>query len=414
MENEKLICDCCGEEIDLTNIKENAKDIMVKELLCADCFSDLYRICDLCSEYELLEDMETINDDLLFCRHCFETDGDVFYCEYHERYEHDIYKIRVQNYGTICDDAYTYSGVFDYCEECGDFFMSEDMDYSGDEIVCEQCSQGNIKGYHAHSSSYGDNKLYANAHNQNENPLMFGFELEVERKRSPLSIGTMAKQLAEDTKFVVLERDSSLDDGFEIISYPFSMEYMNCSGEEEVYRMLKKLDKEKYASHDTNTCGLHFHVGRHELGDNGIERHKTVMNVMCIVEYFKEELTIFSRRKENNLNKWSKFMTTYMTKSELTREIIMDIILDDNDRSKYRAVNLNNDNTIEFRIFRGTTRFETFMASFELVHNIVAYALENKITDLNKLDFVEIATYKCDEYISDYLTEKGLMTEATI
>ena len=60
------------------------------------------------------------------------------------------------------------------------------------------------------------------------------------------------------------------------------------------------------------------------------------------------------------------------------------------------------------RLFRGTLKKETFLATLELVHNICKYAKENTINDLEALDFYTISTYDKNEYIGDYLELKGI------
>lgn len=48
---------------------------------------------------------------------------------------------------------------------------------------------------------------------------------------------------------------------------------------------------------------------------------------------------------------------------------------------RYTAVNLMPENTIEFRIFRGTLRYETFMATIEFTHYLCELA--RKLSDEN-------------------------------
>jgi hypothetical protein len=45
-----------------------------------------------------------------------------------------------------------------------------------------------------------------------------------------------------------------------------------------------------------------------------------------------------------------------------------------NDIDRYEAVNFRNHDTIELRLFRGTLRYETFVATLELAHALVEFA----------------------------------------
>jgi hypothetical protein len=51
-------------------------------------------------------------------------------------------------------------------------------------------------------------------------------------------------------------------------------------------------------------------------------KHNTISKINIVCEYFKEELILLSRRKESQLNRWSKFTTRGINKDDLTIEQI--------------------------------------------------------------------------------------------
>ena len=65
--------------------------------------------------------------------------------------------------------------------------------------------------------------------------------------------------------------------------------------------------------------------------------------------------------------------------------------------------------TVEFRIFKSTTDYDTLMATWELVNNIVAYANDHEIKLNSMPSFYEIATYQENNYISEYMETMGLL-----
>lgn len=76
----------------------------------------------------------------------------------------------------------------------------------------------------------------------------------------------------------------------------------------------------------------------------------------------------------------------------------------------HRAINFENANTIEFRIFRGTLKFETLMASIELVNNICLYV--NELEDETELEFTtfeDIVNYKPSQYLKQYCIERKII-----
>ena len=77
---------------------------------------------------------------------------------------------------------------------------------------------------------------------------------------------------------------------------------------------------------------------------------------------------------------------------------------------RYVAVNLENYNTIEFRLFRGTLRYKTFLATLQLVDEICYCAInmtDKEMEDLSWSDFVSRILPKKYELI-EYLKSKRL------
>lgn len=74
-------------------------------------------------------------------------------------------------------------------------------------------------------------------------------------------------------------------------------------------------------------------------------------------------------------------------------------------------MNLQNYNTIEFRIFRGTLKYETFIATLELVHEICTRAIDATDRDFETMcwgDFVKGIDKDKKPYLIDYLKLKDL------
>ena len=81
---------------------------------------------------------------------------------------------------------------------------------------------------------------------------------------------------------------------------------------------------------------------------------------------------------------------------------------------RYVAVNLVNSDTIEFRLFRGTLRYKTFIATLQLVDEIcycAANMTDSEFEAMSWLDFVQRILPKKPELI-DYLKEKRLYVNA--
>ena len=81
---------------------------------------------------------------------------------------------------------------------------------------------------------------------------------------------------------------------------------------------------------------------------------------------------------------------------------------------RYTCVNLNNYHTIEFRIFRGTLKYNTLVATLQLVNKICDIAIkmtDGELTSLNWCDFVS----SIDEpELINYLKERRLYVNEPI
>ena len=82
----------------------------------------------------------------------------------------------------------------------------------------------------------------------------------------------------------------------------------------------------------------------------------------------------------------------------------------DKNKGRYTAVNLENNDTVEFRLFRGTLRYKTFIAALQLVYEICRFAIElddKKMEGLSWSKFVSLIPPEKKELI-EYLKSKRL------
>ena len=400
--SKKYNCEYCSSEVELEVIETSEHEIMVDEHLCESCFYDIYGYCEYCGDIILKDELMWIeNGDTLACEYCTEHNSNIIWCEDHDCYEYqeDENIITLANGNTICRDAFEWGEYF-YCEDCEEYYH---VDYacwceSNECYYCEDCIDNHqsqyISEYHDHD--YDDEFRMTIEDRKNDNKLFFGMEIEIEANHRN-NHDNLASAILNRTDDFVFEEDGSLNNGFEVISMPFSRNYMKDTLEDTLKDILKTINNHNYEG--KNTCGLHFHVS--------YEAIRSIPNLLKIVEYYKEELTILSRREESSLNRWSPFYTKNFNKEEITDEMINEIV--DDYCSRYHAINLDNDYTVEFRIFKSTTNHETLMATWELVNNIVAFANDHEV-ELNAMpSFYEIATYQENNYIENYMETMGLL-----
>jgi len=114
-----------------------------------------------------------------------------------------------------------------------------------------------------------------------------------------------------------------------------------------------------------------------------------------------EELLKFSRRTHKQLKQWA---TRYGLK-EHPKDILK---CAKGDRERYTCVNLTNYHTIEFRIFRGTLKLNTLLATLQLIDRICDVALylsDEELKDMSWSTFVAGCT---QPELVQYLKERRL------
>ena len=240
-------------------------------------------------------------------------------------------------------------------------------------------------GYRPHVQFY----LTPSEIEQKENNLYIGFELEFDYTKRTLS-PTDKKRVIKDnnnilrsSEYLYYMLDGSVRNGLEMISQPSTYKFylLNRNNFENVFNSVKS---HGYVA--SSACGLHFHINKDFFSSDltSDEYYSSLQKLLTIWDKFWPDLVKLSKRTPQKLYRWAG-------KYNISPNSIVDKIVDCNVRgernpsfSKYMAVNLNHNDTIEFRIFSSTLDLDEFYAMLKFVVN-VAYT----------------AKYKDDEYIKD-------------
>lgn len=405
MEENTHICSDCNEII-TGEVYENDEGGEI----CEGC-SENYITCCNCDN--IIHKDNAIWDEggyNVYCESCYD---DIFTrcvrcdCEI----ERDNAYIGEDDNEYYCNDCY--NDNYTSCENCGDYHHFDNMTYIDeyDGYYCENCyaefMEGNvIKGYHNRdipiTLKYLDTEILEGM--TKDDLIYFGTETEVENKGGSISNNEMARKIRQEFRELelVFEEDGSLNNGFEIISQPMTMNYIKAN-KDKFKKMFEMLQENGFASHDTRTCGLHIHFSRVAFKD---DEEKCLQKLALFFDTFKEEIKTFSRRKDFN---WCSFASDNMKNSSINdRYLKSGLVLKDyykDNASHHIAINNGNTNTIEIRIFKGTLKFETYMASLEFVNNLIL-SIKNKNT--RKISFNNVINYKDTEYLKEYCESKNI------
>lgn len=152
--------------------------------------------------------------------------------------------------------------------------------------------------------------------------------------------------------------------------------------------MFEYLDKEGYKGHDCKTAGLHIHANRSYLGKSRISQELVISKILYILEKFNDEICVIARRD----NEYSEFVGSKKEENSL-----VELYGKYKDHGKRAALNLQHKDTIEFRMFKSTLKYETFILTLEFVKDIIDYA--------KSVDIEEIELAKWSDLMNCFSTE---------
>lgn len=327
MREETFVCTSCGEEFPTSQRFE-----FDGQELCQHCLDAETVVCHVCGE-RLWNDNNEGSDSIPLCQHCY-------------------------------DRYYT------NCVRCGALLRVEDARYHADdedeeEPLCEGCYARAIRARMIQDYYYKPEPIF-----YGEGCRFFGVELEIdcggESDNSARSILDVAN--GNGLEHLYCKHDGSLDDGFELVSHPMTLDYhqkeMPWAG------ILRSAVEMGYKSHQAGTCGLHIHVNRNAFGATEVQQDASIARILYFFEKHWEELLKFSRRTQRQLDRWA---ARYGYKEQPSD--ILEHAKKGGHGGRYTCVNLQNDSTIEFRMFRGTLKLNTLIATLQLVDRICDVAL---------------------------------------
>jgi hypothetical protein len=308
--------------------------------LCPSCLSRC-AVCSFC-ENAAPRVWNTVGDDTI-CRSCIRLYG----------YElcggcHDYAR-------GLTDTAYGDSRVCrscainDYwsCDGCG--VLIDEDDYCTDCAESANENPGGIFDY-----SYKPAPIF-----HGDGPLYLGAELEitVPWRRTADCVGIAYRHLGS---LGYVKEDSSIGCGFEIVTHPMTHEWAT---ENFPWRMLDDLEQ---VGCDGENNGLHIHLSRAGFSSPGhIFRwmkllHRNAEAVQRIARRSCEEWAAFTTHDRVNAKHYAKGATG----------------------ARYRAINTQNRDTFELRVFASSLNRQEVAAAFALAAASVEYTRDLQVTDL--------------------------------
>ena len=332
-------------------------------------------VCTQCGAELRPEAAQYVGDEAV-CPSCAETDTTVCsYCGERIWREHDA----GDSDTPLCDACY--ESHYTRCVRCGRLIPFSSAYYQEDDEdeafpYCEECFHEASQTIHCYSYKpipifYGDGPMY------------MGVELEVDDGGK--DSGNARKILSvfnRNAEYGYIKSDGSLDDGLELVTHPCTLKaHLQEVPWEETLEKIRSLG---YFSHQESTCGLHVHVNRSFFGNTSVQQDERIGHVLYLFERFWQELLRFSRRTQRQVEQWAARYGYKDTGREILEHAKKSY------QGRYTCVNLTNANTIELRIFRGTLKYNTLIATLQFVEKLCSVAISLSQEELQALSWSDL------------------------
>lgn len=347
-------CTHCGHEVPRENLTE-----FDGEQLCQTCLNDLTSLCDHCGR-RIWDDNNEGSGDLILC-------------------------------GTCYDNHYT------NCSRCGRLIHNDNACYleDDDDPYCGACYAA-MANQAIHNYHYRPEPVFYGT-----GPRYFGVELEIDGAGERCNNAELLMDIANrPAEHIYCKHDGSLDDGIELVSHPMALDYHISTMPWKP--LMEKAIALDYRSHQANTCGLHIHVSRAAFGSTAEVQDAAIARVLYFVERNWNELLKFSRRTQRQLDRWAARYGYKDHPGEMMEHIKK------GRSNRYTCVNLTNEDTIEFRIFRGTLKYNTLIATLQMVNHICDVAIFLSDDELKALSWSEFVSSVTEPELIQYLKERRL------
>ena len=336
---------------------------------------------------------EVCSDEVFHCDDC----GEWYVRDHGDGYYED------DNGTVICESCYEDNGWYT-CDNCG--CLTRDGHEYGGSWYCESCYEEMDHGT-MHDYCYKPDPYFhvGDGETEDDSTLFMGVELEVDKGNSVSQCLRDLHQYSDDEDLFYCKHDGSLRDGIEIVSHPCTLKYHldNFPWPD----VMTAARDNGFKSHDAVTCGLHVHVSRSALGADQLAQDFTIAKIIILVDRFWDELVKFSRRDYEQVERWTKKPNARIYSFD-SQETAVEKAKRSGRDDRYKAVNLCNEATIEFRLFRGTLALQTFRATLQFVSNLVRYAMQASLSDIQNSRWSDITTFVTYPELTAYLESRDL------
>ena len=249
-----------------------------------------------------------------------------------------------------------------------------------------------IRSYHAshHGEMHwynGKRHAHANAMDTIGSTLCYGPEYELDGFSWNTDLEAVSDELQAALKdtdgrtLISCERDASLGHGFECVSFPATLGCHRTS-----YGWRKFFDIVNARGAGTGNNGMHVHASRAGLGTSERAQELCIAKIVYLLDTFTQTFGRIAGRSYAR-SRWCSCNSADIKKSDKSDLAIYKAKKTSygdghENGTRYRALNLTNAATVEFRIFAVDYNFEHFLARIEFCDWMINTCKTHTFTDI--------------------------------
>lgn len=284
------------------------------------------------------------------------------------------------------------------CESCdsvlhNDHYAMDGVCYACDESRAEDEDDAVTRSIHEYDEDVLSHYSAVPVAKDEKRRYTLGVELEIEDMRD------YAYDVCEELEgMAILKNDGSLHRGFEVVTVPapYSWHVGDMWTEERLRRWSQRYGGRSF---NTQTCGLHIHVGRSWLTPLQIAKTMVFINN-------PDNLRFIELVAQRDISRWASQKPTDWSNTGKGRD-------------KYEALRTTKGPTVEFRIFKGTLARDGIVRALQFVttvldHQSCASDKGVPVRDAHKLRpylMALCASAKANIELVSWLAKKGVLKE---
>jgi len=372
-----VLCAGCAEYAFTCNHCKQVKDRRVtrkeENNTCTRCVKKYYNKCTNCRVYELKpkNHQTELPIQKFLCKTCDSTKAVCISCGGVARKNRSTHT----KHGYLCNGCNSGENKWGYCEICDTLSYSlanyKDSKLNVSVLKCRTCAAKDHNAAPIECYTFKPSPIF---HGQSKNGLWYGLEIEIstdgDNDQLVNNLNDLYKAFPEELLYA--KSDSSVENGFEIVTNPLSFEYIkklasNSKKNELAYNWATLFDG-VYKKSDS--CGMHVHMSRAAFTD---------LQLFKFITFFQRNEKFLFKLAGRGYNGFASKIRTPTTT----------VVKRNQSDGRHSFINVA-DVTVEVRLFAGITSEEELLRNVELLEAIFQYTSSHSIVDTkNKKKFIE-------------------------